>query len=261
MGIMCTLKTFWIWTPTAHLYLSVGAPEVPPPLQLDRLQGFLRHFPDPQFGAYHAHGLSGGFRLGFSRTTHLQSVYRNHPSSTENQQTTTDHLSSEREAGRIVGPLPSPTWPHIHVSPMGLVPKNHSDRWRLIVDLSSPRGHSVNDGISSDLCSLRYVSLDNATEIVMGLGRSALLIKFNLSNAYRIVPVHPDDQPLLGISWQDEVYMDRSCHLVLGQPPRSSMQSRISSHGSSTTMAFHTSFITWMTSSFLPLRSQAWCQG
>ena len=31
MGIMCTLKTFWIWTPTAYLYLSVGAPDVPHP--------------------------------------------------------------------------------------------------------------------------------------------------------------------------------------------------------------------------------------
>ena len=142
----------------------------PSPLRLDRLQGFLCHFPDPQFAAYLAYGLSGGFRLGFSRTTHLQSVYRNHPSSTENPQTITDHLSSEREAGRIVGPLPSLTRLHIHVSPMGLVPKNHSDRWRLIVDLSSPRGHSVNDGISSDLCLLRYASLDNAVEIVMGLG-------------------------------------------------------------------------------------------
>ena len=142
----------------------------PSPLRLDCLQGFLCDFLDSQFVAYLAHGLLGGFRLGFSRTTHLQSVYCNHLSSTENPQTTTDHLSSEREAGRIVGPLPSPTWPHIHVSPMGLVPKNHSDRWRLIVDLSSPHGHSVNDGISSDLCSLRYVSLDNATEIVMGLG-------------------------------------------------------------------------------------------
>ena len=220
IGITCTLKTFWTWTPTAHLYLSVGAPEVPPPLRLDRLQGFLRHFPDPQFGAYHAHGLSGGFRLGFSRTTHLQSVYRNHPSSTENPQTITDHLSSEREAGRIVGPLPSLTRPHIHVSPMGLVPKNHSDRWRLIVNLSSPRGHSVNDGISSDLCSLRYASLDNAVEIVMGLGRSALLTKFDLSNAYRIVPVHPDDQPLLGVSWQDEVYVDRSLPFGLRSAPK-----------------------------------------
>ena len=54
----------------------------------------------------------------------------------------------------------------------------------------------------------------------MGLGRSALLIKFNLSNAYHIVPVHPDDQPLLGVSWQDEVYMDRSLPFGLRSAPK-----------------------------------------
>ena len=59
----------------------------------------------------------------------------------------------------------------------------------------------MNDGISSDLCSLRYASVDNAVEILMTLGHSALLAKFDLSNTYRMVPVDPDDQPLLGVAW------------------------------------------------------------
>ena len=40
--------------------------------------------------------------------------------------------------------------------------------------------------------------------------RSALLAKSDLSNTYRMIPVHPDDQPLLGVAWQGRVYMDRS---------------------------------------------------
>ena len=110
--------------------------------------------------------------------------------------------------------------PLVHVSPMGLVPKNHPDKWRLIVDLSSPHDQSVNDGISADLCSLRYALVDNAVEIITSLGHSSLLAKFDLSNAYRILPVHPDDQPLLGVTWQGNVYMDRSLPFGLRSAPK-----------------------------------------
>ena len=120
----------------------------------------------------------------------------------------------------MVGPLPPSIMPLVHVSPMGLVPKNHSDKWRLIVDLSSPHKQSVNDGISADLCSLRYASVDNAVEIITSLGRSLLLAKFDLSNAYRILQVHPDDQSLLGDTWQGNIYMDRSLPFGLRSAPK-----------------------------------------
>lgn len=43
-----------------------------------------------------------------------------------------------------------------------MIPKRHrQNKWRLIVDLSSPEGHSVNDGIDSTTCSLSYVSVDD----------------------------------------------------------------------------------------------------
>ena len=70
----------------------------------------------------------------------------------------------------------------------------------MIVDLSLPQGRSVNDGIAPDRCSLHYASVDNAIEVIISLGRSTLLVKLDLSSAYRIVPVHPDDQLLLGIT-------------------------------------------------------------
>ena len=66
---------------------------------------------------------------------------------------------------------------------MGPVPKSHSDKWRLVVNLSSPHGQSVNDGISLDLCSLRYASVDNAVDIITNLGRSTELVKLDLYNA------------------------------------------------------------------------------
>ena len=38
-----------------------------------------------------------------------------------------------------------------------VIPKYHqSDKWGLIVDLSDPKGHCINDGIAESLCSLKY---------------------------------------------------------------------------------------------------------
>ena len=90
----------------------------------------------------------------------------------------------------------------------------------MIVDLSAPKGWSVNDGISTSLCSLQYASVDNAVDILMRLGRSTELVKLDFSNAYRIVPVHPDDQSLLGISWQGNTYIDRALPFGLSSAPK-----------------------------------------
>ena len=67
------------------------------------------------------------------------------------------------------------------------------------VDLSCPRGSSVNDGIPTDPCSLQYASVDDAVAIIQQLGRDTQLVKLDLKDAYRIVPVHLADFPLLGI--------------------------------------------------------------
>ncbi len=67
-------------------------------------------------------------------------------------------------------------------------------KWRLIVDLSSPSGASVNDGIDSRLTSLSYVRVKEAVEEIRRLGKGALLAKVNIKRTYRNIPVHPNDR-------------------------------------------------------------------
>ena len=71
----------------------------------------------------------------------------------------------------------------------------------MIVDLLSPFSYSVNHGIPEDRCSLQYTSMDDAMRLIRSLGPGCHLLKMDLKDAYRIVPIHPDDQHLLGISW------------------------------------------------------------
>ena len=108
-----------------------------------------------------------------------------------------------------------------HVSPYGVIPKPHQPgRWRLITDLSAPRGSSVNDGIDASLCSLSYARIDDAVAIALDLGAGCLLAKLDLHAAYRQVPVHPEDRPFLAVRWQDELFLDAALPFGLRSAPK-----------------------------------------
>ena len=51
-------------------------------------------------------------------------------------------------------------------------------------ELSSPKGGSVNDGISRQLCSLSYLAVDDVAEVALQLGRGAKLAKLDIAKAF-----------------------------------------------------------------------------
>jgi len=194
----------------------------PSPFRLAHWEGVLKAHPDQQFAAYIRAGLSQGFRVGFDRQgPELKSACGNHPSASVKQQVVSEYIADEVQAGRLVGPVSPVVSPVIMVSPIGLVPKAHQvDKWRMIVDLSHPLGHSVNAGISEELASLSYARVDDAVQIIQHLGMGTQLIKVDLKSAYRHVPVHPQDQHLLGISWLGKIYVDRALPFRLRSAPK-----------------------------------------
>ena len=101
-----------------------------------------------------------------------------------------------------------------------MIPKrNRPNKWRLIIDLSTPDGHSVNDGISKDLASLSYVSVDNVVTGIFQQRRGTLLAKMDIWQAYRNVPIHPSDRPLLGMRWRGETFADATLPFGLISAP------------------------------------------
>ena len=78
----------------------------------------------------------------------------------------------------------------------------------------------MNDGITPQLCSVSYSSVDDAVQAVGRLGKGALLAKFDLENAYRLVPVHPVDRLLLGMKWEGDVYIDGALPFGLRSAPK-----------------------------------------
>lgn len=82
---------------------------------------------------------------------------------------------------------------------MGAVPKKDGT-FRIILDLSSPRGFEVNEEISKEEFSVRYSSFDDAVSLVNGLGPDAFMAKLDIEHAFRLCPVHPSQWGLLGLA-------------------------------------------------------------
>ena len=135
-------------------------------------------------------GLANGFRIGFSSPlSTLRPSRRNLPSALEHPKVVDEYLQKEITENRVAGPfLPEACVGHI--SRFGVIPKSHQhNKWRLIFDLSSPRGHSVNDGVPKELCSMSYVSVDDAVRKILDSGPGSMLAKIDIKSAFRRIPV------------------------------------------------------------------------
>ena len=75
------------------------------------------------------------------------------------------------------------------------------------MDLSYRLGKSVKNAIDSEMSSLTYTKVDDLANQVAQMGKGTLMAKMDVEEAYRIIPIHPDDRHLLGIYWDGQVYM------------------------------------------------------
>ena len=191
------------------------------PLRINEWRLQLKEHPDPDFVAYILRGITEGFRIGFNYQDHTcESAKRNMKSALDNPQVVREYLALESKLGRIEGPLNLGV-PGVIINRFGVIPKPHQPgKWRLVVDLSHPKGSSVNDGIESVLCSLSYASVDDAVSIILQKGQGTLLAKLDLESAYRIIPVHPQDRHLLGMQFDGKLYVDTALPFGLRSAPK-----------------------------------------
>ena len=174
---------------------SLHQPLLPPckvsPIRVDKLRQEVLTHPDQSFVTYVLDGLQNGFRVGFNAASvSLKSVTQNMPSASLQPSVIDDYLSTELAKDRVAGPFSSPLLPHLHISRFGVFPKKHQPgKWRLILDLFNPDGHSVNDDIRKDPFTAQYMKVDDIIDGIMPLGWGTLLAKFVVESAYRIIPI------------------------------------------------------------------------
>lgn len=119
-------------------------------------------------------------------------------------------IHTELEKGFISGPYEQLPFDKYRVSPIGVVEGKYSLKKRIIVDLSAPHNNinqpSVNDLIDKKDCSLNYVKIDDAIRQIVKCGKGAKLCKTDISDAFKLVPIHPSQYHLFCISWKGYKY-------------------------------------------------------
>ena len=184
--------------------LSFSPPSTP--VNITNLTAELKHHPDQQYAASLLHNLQWGCNIGYTGprfariTPNLKSAHL-HP------EAISAALAKEVSNGHTAGPFLSPPIPNLQCSPRRVVPKKDGT-WRIIMDLSSPHGSSINDFIPKDDYMLHYASFDEALILVACYGQNALMAKLDIKHAFRLCPVRLEDRELLGIHWQGKFYID-----------------------------------------------------
>ena len=128
------------------------------PVNIDLLEMYLEGHPDPSFVSFLCQGLREGFRVGYSGPR-ISTSYSNlrlaylHPDILE------QNLLTGVRNGHTAGPFFSPPLKNFRISPLGLVPKKHLEKWRTILHLSYPKHSpsSINANIPVEDYSLQSI--------------------------------------------------------------------------------------------------------
>ena len=167
------------------------------PVRPDRLAVALEGY-DTNLFNYLVQGFERGFHTGFQGDMNMtQTNVSNLSSIEENVELAQSKIDIEVAAGRVAGPFS-----HI-ISPFRC---SH---------LSHPTGSSVNDGIPDCYAKVTYSTIDDAIDVINSMGCGCLLAKTDIKSAYKIVPIHPDEQYLLGFTLNSKFYYDRTLPMGL----------------------------------------------
>ena len=87
------------------------------------------------------------------------------------------------------------------------------------MDLSAPKGSSVNDYIPQEEFSVQYSKFDDAVHMIANLGPGALMAKLDIKSAFKLCPVRPEDWELLDIHWEGFYYVELRLSFSLRSSP------------------------------------------
>ena len=154
--------------------------------------------------------------LAFAAPFHAHAFFANHNSSNLDPKFMSNYILAEQKVGRysegfhpkelerIIGPFCT--------APLGLTLKPHTNTFRLIEDLSFPQNDplipSVNSGINSDDFPTTWGTFNKATALILSSPPGAEAATFDISAAYCLTPICPDQQHALCIYWNGTVYVD-----------------------------------------------------
>ena len=189
---------------------DIGAPskKLPTPINVECLQRDLTGY-DPILKTQIIKGFNNGFDLGFRGHANNRTNIANLKSAIQHPEVVDKNISKELKAGRIAGPFKMIPFDKFQLNPIGVVPKKTPGSFRMITNLSSPQGNSINDNISDIFSKVNYASFSEAIKMIIDAGPNAFLAKTDIEHAFRLIPINPNQYHLLCFKWNNSYYFDR----------------------------------------------------
>lgn len=142
-------------------------------------------------GHPNAHFLEQGFSEGF----HIPHVClqipwkaKNHASAVQHLKFLSQYIDAEFEAGRLMGLFQVSPHPDSVCSPLGVIQKKEPGTFRVIHNLSFPKGSAVNDMLPNDLSSVSYEDFDHVVSLAVKQGANSLISQMILSQHFESPP-------------------------------------------------------------------------
>jgi hypothetical protein len=145
--------------------------------------------------------LTIGANIGCKGAARQPTVSRNAASTLEFAEQVTDAVADWLVSGFAAGPFhPSSRPANAKVNGMMCRQKPNGSA-RIILNLSAPKGSSVNDGIDSDEFPTTMSSTQKWLAILDKAGRKCLIVKLDWASAYKHLAVRVEDIPLQYFNW------------------------------------------------------------
>ena len=187
-------------------------------VNIPKIRSLAVGYPKKDLCKYILDGLEHGFQIGYSgRVTETRP--RNLLSARVNSAEVSEAINKELERGHTSGPFTQPPFEKLHCSPIGAVVKKDGS-CRLVMDLSQPRGLSINEGILKEEFSVIYSKFDDAIKLVWSAGRGCYMCKVDIRHAFRLLPGDPSDWNLLGYCWEGLFFVDTRLPFGLRSSPK-----------------------------------------
>ena len=161
-------------------------------------------------------GLKYGWPTGRLPTTPDPLLtFKNHKGATDHPESLEKYIQKEKSKDAVIGPFNAiPFTSRIGISPISTRPKKNSMERRVILDLSFPHGHAVNDGMIKNnylgwRAELTFPNTDDLALRIAQIGKGALMFKIDLSRYFRQIPLDPGDYSMVGYIINGELYFDK----------------------------------------------------
>ena len=149
--------------------------------------------------------------LGCTRYPKPRQPCRNLREAERNPEETLALIDKELAMGHMLGPFETQPFKNMVFSPINIVPKPGTKKYRLIHDLAYPyNNESVNSCIPEENSSVQYHHIDEVINMAIAIGVCARGARCDIETAFRHQSMHESQLFLLGFTFQGKFYINSS---------------------------------------------------